>query len=115
MQVVNRRSRVGQNGAAVSAQAHITWRCEGPKAHAEAKKELKKRHVQSETRLPTKRMATACWAFIVVKSPPLQAAYLLGLRPLRGANSKIYPQLINIVARTPWHHFRLAPARQSSD
>jgi hypothetical protein len=28
----------------------------------------KKRHVELVTRLPTNRMATACWAFIVAKS-----------------------------------------------
>ena len=66
---------------------------------------LKKRHVQGETRLPTKRMATACWAFIVAKSPPLQAAYFLGSRPLQGANSKIHPQLINNTLCIPWGQF----------
>jgi hypothetical protein len=49
-------------------------------------RELKKRHVQEETRLPTKRMATACWAFIVAKTTRLEPAPLLVFRPLRGAN-----------------------------
>jgi hypothetical protein len=52
--------------------------------------ELKKRHVQIETRLPTKRMATACWAFIVAKSTSRKAAPMLVFRSLRGANSKRY-------------------------
>jgi len=49
--------------------------------------QLKKRHVQKETRLPTKRMATACWAFIVAKSTLRKAAPMLVFRSLRGANS----------------------------
>jgi len=36
--------------------------------------EPKKRHVETVTRLPTKRMATACWAFIVAKWPELKTA-----------------------------------------
>jgi hypothetical protein len=67
-----------------------------------------------ETRLPTKRMATACWAFIVAKSPPLQAAYLLGSRPLQGANSDFHPQLINSALCIPWGQFQSPPARQST-
>jgi hypothetical protein len=57
--------------------------------------EHKKKARQKETRLPTKRMATACWAFILAKSPPLQAAFLLAWLSLQGANSKIYQQLIH--------------------
>jgi hypothetical protein len=49
---------------------------------------LKKRHVETVTRLPTKRMATACWAFIVAKSPPLETAPLLDFWPLRTANTE---------------------------
>jgi hypothetical protein len=37
----------------------IAKRCERPKAWAEAKKKARRR----TTRLPTKRMATACWDF----------------------------------------------------
>jgi hypothetical protein len=44
---------------------------------------LKKRHVKTLTRLPTKRMATACWAFIVVKSAGPQTAPLLDFTPLQ--------------------------------
>ncbi|MCW5656436.1 MAG: hypothetical protein KIT60_01925 [Burkholderiaceae bacterium] len=50
--------------------------------------ELKKRHVQEKTRLPTKRMATACWAFIVAKSTSRKSAPMLVFRSLQGANSK---------------------------
>src|SRR5690349_8665085 len=39
-----------------------------------------------ETRLPTKRMATACWAFIVAKRASREAAPLLVFRPLRRSN-----------------------------
>jgi hypothetical protein len=51
--------------------------------------ETKKRHVQRETRLPTKRLATACWAFIVAKSAGLEAAPLLVFRPLQAANREL--------------------------
>ena len=48
------------------------------------------------TRLPTKRMATACWAFIVAKRIPRRAAPLLDFGSLRDANMRIqstaYPQ-----------------------
>src|SRR3954451_21851617 len=57
---------------------------------------LKKRHVQRETRLPTKRMATACWAFIVVKRPAGETASLLGFgdvaRPQHEKSSTSYAQ-----------------------
>jgi hypothetical protein len=56
---------------------------------------LKKRHVERLTRLPTKCLATACWAFIVAKRPGLQAAPLLDFTPLHAANMKSYQQLIN--------------------
>jgi hypothetical protein len=64
--------------------------------------ELKKRHVQTETRLPTKRMATACWAFIVVKRPGRETAPLLDFGPLRVANMEIRPQLIHKRLWTGW-------------
>src|SRR5687767_12911596 len=54
-------------------------------------------------------MATACWAFIVAKSPPLQAAYLLGSRPLQGANSNFHPQVINSTLCIPWGQFQTFP------
>jgi len=63
---------------------------------------LKKRHVKSLTRLPTKRMATACWAFIVAKSPPLETAPLLDFTPLRVTNSEIYQQFIHKCLWAAW-------------
>jgi hypothetical protein len=56
---------------------------------------LKKRHVKSLTRLPTKRMATACWAFIVVKTTWLQTAPMLDFSSLQPANSKNHQQFIH--------------------
>jgi hypothetical protein len=55
----------------------------------------KKRHVERLTRLPTKCLATACWAFIVAKRPWLETAPLLDFTPLHGANMETYKQLIN--------------------
>jgi hypothetical protein len=57
--------------------------------------QLKKRHVERLTRLPTKCLATACWAFIVAKTPALETAPLLDFMPLQPANSKSYQQLFN--------------------
>src|SRR5574343_119753 len=51
-----------------------------------------------------KRMATACWAFIVAKSPLAQASKLLGAGSLRSANrllSTTYPQAMTIARRKP--------------
>jgi hypothetical protein len=56
---------------------------------------LKKRHVELVTRLPTERLATACWDFIVAKSPPSEPAPVLVFEPLRSANSNFCPQDIN--------------------
>jgi hypothetical protein len=64
--------------------------------------DIKKRHVESMTRLPTKRMATACWAFIVAKSTPLKTAPLLDFGSLRDTNSKIHPQYIHKDLWTAW-------------
>jgi hypothetical protein len=47
-------------------------------------------------------MATACWAFIVAKSPPLETAPLLDFLPLRVANSKKYQQVINNALWAAW-------------
>jgi hypothetical protein len=63
---------------------------------------LKKRHVEEVTRLPTKRMATACWAFIVAKSTLLETAPLLDFFPLRATNIEINSQLIHKSMWTPW-------------
>ena len=57
--------------------------------------QLKKRHVESLTRLPTERLATACWDFIVVKSTGREPAPVLVFGPLQGANMKCYAQDIN--------------------
>jgi hypothetical protein len=57
--------------------------------------ELKKRHVERLTRLPTKCLATACWAFIVAKRPRLETAPLLDFTPLHAANMTTYQQFIN--------------------
>jgi len=51
-------------------------------------------------------MATACWAFIVAKSTPLETAPLLDSRPLQCANSKIYQQLIHKVLWMAWGYFQ---------
>jgi hypothetical protein len=57
--------------------------------------ETKKRHVEVVTRLPTERLATACWAFIVAKSIALEAAPMLDFGPLRAANRKSHQQLVH--------------------
>jgi hypothetical protein len=63
---------------------------------------IKKRHVESMTRLPTKRMATACWDFIVFKRGPLQTAPLLDFSPLQAANTKINQQVIHNCLWMSW-------------
>jgi hypothetical protein len=63
---------------------------------------LKKRHVERLTRLPTKRMATACWAFIVAKSTPRETAPLLDFLSLQGANIEICKQVIHKSMWTAW-------------
>jgi hypothetical protein len=55
----------------------------------------KKRHVKKPTRLPTKRMATACWAFIVATRIGRKTAPMLDFSALRVANTNSYQQLIN--------------------
>jgi hypothetical protein len=62
----------------------------------------KKRHVEVVTRLPTKRMATACWAFIVAKSTLRKTAPLLDFSSLRATNIEIHPQLIHKSMWTSW-------------
>jgi hypothetical protein len=71
------------------------------KAHR-AVLEPKKRHVEKLTRLPTKRMATACWAFIVAKSTALETAPLLDFSPLQATNIEIHPQVIHKSMWTAW-------------
>src|SRR3954467_4695768 len=81
---------------------------------------LKKRHVQRETRLPTKRMATACWAFIVAKRPSVETASLLGFcdvaRLQHGNSSTSYAQDVCIgceQVRSMWES--AGTPRQPSD
>jgi len=63
---------------------------------------LKKRHVKSLTRLPTKRMATACWAFIVVKTTRLETAPMLDFSSLQAANSESHPHIIHNTLWMGW-------------
>jgi hypothetical protein len=93
-----RLPRCWQRHAVVAAGAHIV----GDMRARGAVRKLKKRHVEVVTRLPTKRMATACWAFIVAKSTPPQTAPLLDFFPLRAPNMKIHPQLIHKSMWTSW-------------
>jgi hypothetical protein len=57
------------------------------------------------TRLPTKRLATACWDFIVVKTAGLQTAPLLDFSSLQPANTKIHQQVIHKVLWMSWGQF----------
>jgi hypothetical protein len=59
---------------------------------------LKKRRVKWVTRLPTERLATACWDPIVAKTTRREPASLLGIRPLQRSDSQFCPQVINRVA-----------------
>ena len=54
------------------------------------------------TRLPTKCLATACWAFIVVKTTRLETAPLLDFEPLHCANIECYQQIINKCLLITW-------------
>ena len=56
---------------------------------------LKKRHVELLTRLPTKRLATACWGLILTKTTPLQAAPVLDFFALQVTNRAFHPQIIH--------------------
>ena len=67
---------------------------------------LKKRHVESMTRLPTKCLATACWDFIVVKTIALQPAPLLDFSSLQAANRRSYQQVINNRLWMVWGQFQ---------
>jgi hypothetical protein len=74
---------------AVSEGSH----CEDDVEVGSAVLKLKKRHVELLTRLPTKRMATACWAFIVAKSTLLKTAPVLDFVSLHRANSNFIHSL----------------------
>jgi hypothetical protein len=67
-----------------------------------ARENIKKRHVESMTRLPTKRLATACWDFIVVKTGRLQTAPVLDFLSLQDANSENYQQVIHKCLWMSW-------------
>ena len=56
---------------------------------------LKKRHVKVATCLPTERLATACWDFIVAKRTPSEPAPVLVSGPLRVSNINCCIQLIH--------------------
>jgi hypothetical protein len=51
-------------------------------------------------------MATACWAFIVATSPPLETAPLLDFSSLQAANTETYKQLIHKCLWTSWGQFQ---------
>jgi hypothetical protein len=74
-----------------------------------ALQEIKKRHVERVTRLPTKRMATACWAFIVAKSTRRETAPLLDFSSLQRANSENYQQVVHKCLWTTWGQFQYVP------
>jgi hypothetical protein len=65
----------------------------------------KKRRVEEWTRLPTKRMATACWAFIVAKATSAKAAPMLVFSSLQGTNKENYQQVIHKAVWMAWGHF----------
>jgi hypothetical protein len=50
-------------------------------------------------------MATACWAFIVAKSPPLETAPLLDFSSLQAPNSNFYPQVAHKALWAAWGYF----------
>jgi hypothetical protein len=81
--------------------------------HARARrcKVHKKRRVESMTRLPTKRMATACWAFIVAKATLLEPAPTLDISSLRGTNMKNHQQLIHNALWIGWGHLQALSLR----
>ena len=108
---MRRARRALQRRSRCERRAHIAQRCEGREAPC---RKPKKRHVESMTRLPTKRMATACWAFIVAKSTPPQAAPMLDFSPLQAANRKFHPQLIHKCLWTLWGQFRARQSRSST-
>jgi hypothetical protein len=68
----------------------------------------KKRRVEEWTRLPTKRMATACWAFILATASPPKAAPMLVFLSLQGTNKEIHQQLIHKAVWMAWGQFSRA-------
>jgi hypothetical protein len=65
MWFISGREAEDQNGVAVSAAAHIAKRCEGAKRRAKAKKKARRIDDAPSNK---RRLATACWEFIVAKS-----------------------------------------------
>jgi hypothetical protein len=53
-------------------------------------------------------MATACWAFIVVKATPPEAAPTLVFSSLQGTNSDFHPQVFHKSMWTAWGQISLA-------
>jgi hypothetical protein len=90
------------SGASDSAQAQVARQREGAWRRAETKKKARRIDDAPSNK---RRLATACWDFIVAKSTPPQPAPMLVFRPLRGPNIKSYPHNMNrLVARfvAPW-------------
>ena len=91
--------RGGENGLTVF-QRKLIARREVEAQSAVLK--LKKRHVERMTRVRTKRMATACWDFIVVTRTLRKTAPLLDFSPLHDSNKENYTQLIHKCLWTGW-------------
>jgi hypothetical protein len=100
--MLGERLRVETTARPLQQKLSIARQDEREMRRAETKKRLKKRHVELLTRLPTKRMATACWAFIVAKSPSLETAPLLDFTPLRVTNKKNCQQFIHKCLWAAW-------------
>ena len=93
--------RVEKTAEPFQRKLSIAKRFRGP----EGALNIKKRHVERMTRLPTKRLATACWEFIVVKRGWLQTAPLLDFASLQRANREIHQQVIHKCLWMSWGYF----------
>lgn len=67
------------------------------------------------TRLPTKRMATACWTFIVAKSARLETAPTLDFLSLQAANIKSFPHFIHKALWISWGYFEASVSIAPND
>ena len=89
-----RVSLLAHNGEAVAAETHIAKRCEAAKRRVGVKKKARRR----TTRLPTKRMATACWDFHCSQRSPAEnraIARILVVAAGQQQNvSTAYPQML---------------------
>ena len=97
----------GRRSEATTAQPlrrTLTSRSEVKRGEA-TRRETKKRHVERMTRLPTKRMATACWDFIVAKRTLRKVAPMLDFSSLQDANRDFNPQIIHICLWMCWGQF----------